>query len=166
MSAFFRYLGMLIGVAIVAGLAVFAVENIHTVSATFLNQGFTVHLWWIAIGAALAGLILGVLMMAPGRIDAGKRAIMYRQDIEQRDQELHNLQSEHERMVNERERLIAERERVRAASTAVAPSASQSTVRAPGAGMMAAHQQQLQQPRSAPPEQREQLPHVPPASTA
>jgi uncharacterized integral membrane protein len=163
MNAFFRYLGMLIGVAIVAGLAVFAVENIHTVSATFLNQGFTLHLWWIAIGAALAGLILGLLMMAPGRIDAGKRAIMYRQDIEQREQELHNLQSEHERMVNERERLIAERERMRAASTVVAPSTSQSATRAPGAGMMAARQQQ---PQSAQPEQREQLPRVPPASTA
>jgi uncharacterized integral membrane protein len=111
-----RFLSSLLGATIVAVAAVlltlFAIENSKNVTLNFLGMPFTGNVWWLILGAAAIGLILGLLLVAPGRLIVGYRSTTLSRVNTQREHELAALRDEHEQLQAERDQLYGEHERV------------------------------------------------------
>lgn len=112
--------GILSAIIIVV-LAIFAVQNLHGVTAHFLGWTFTANLWWVSIGSAVLGFILALLLLAPGRIASGWRArglernrLRVEQDMSALRQEHESLRAQHAHYQAELEGLQTERDQLRA----------------------------------------------------
>lgn len=94
-------------------LAIFAVENLSSVSVTFVGMSFTLPLWWVAIGGAILGFIMATLVMLPGRLATGWRARSLAREQQARDSAFDELRNDHERLLAENARLRTERDQLR-----------------------------------------------------
>jgi uncharacterized integral membrane protein len=95
-------------------LAIFAVENLSSVSAAFAGMRFTLPLWWVAIGSAILGFIMATLVTLPGRLATGWRARSLAREHQNKDSAIDELRNDHERLVAENTRLRTERDQLRA----------------------------------------------------
>lgn len=131
MRGFRSFIVGILSAIIIVVLAIFAVENIHSVTAHFFGYTFTPSLWWVAIGSAVLGFILAFLLLAPGRVASGWRArglernrLRAEQEMSAMRQEHESLRAQHAHMQAEREGLQTERDQLRARLTAVNNAAS------------------------------------------
>lgn len=131
MRGFSSFVVGILSAIIIVVLAIFAVENIHGVTAHFFGFTFTPGLWWVAIGSAVLGFILAFLLLAPGRVASGWRArglersrLRAEQEMGAMRQEHESLRAQHAHMQAEREGLQTERDQLRARLTAVNNAAS------------------------------------------
>lgn len=121
MRAFLSFVWFLIAAAIVAALAIFAVQNVVGVPVHFLGYSFMGNVWWITVGAAALGFLLGFILFVPGSIAASWRGRTLRREHEQLQQqtteqhaEYEQLEREHMRLRSEYQHVVAERDRLRA----------------------------------------------------
>lgn len=63
-----KYMALIIGIIMGAGVVIFALQNVQTVMVTFLGWGFEGSLALIVILALLAGIIISWLMAIPAFI--------------------------------------------------------------------------------------------------
>jgi uncharacterized integral membrane protein len=128
MRVLLRFIGTVLLVAAVVVLAIFSIQNTHTVQATFAGHAFSAGLWWLVLGAAILGFLLAAILMMPGWISAGWRSRTLRRTTQAREQEIQALRSEqdriraeHERLLAEHRQVVAERDRLRAGTGATQP---------------------------------------------
>ncbi len=135
MRVFVSLLVGTVAIILAVALAIFAVQNAVPVPSRFLLYAFTGNVWWIAVGAALLGFLVAVLLALPGRLAEIWHDRSMTQQIEQISQELsaahrrkagadaarresqqesQRLQTQLRQLVIEREGLIADRDRLRA----------------------------------------------------
>jgi uncharacterized integral membrane protein len=157
MRGLFTFIWFIIAAAIVAVLAIFAVQNIFGVPVHFLGYAFTGNIWWITVGAAVLGFLLAFILLVPGRIAASWRGRTLRREHEQMQQQLaghhaeyEQLEREHMRLRSEYQQLATERDRLRARP--VAPTARAAAAEGtPVAGAPVAGAPSASAPRTAVP---------------
>lgn len=122
-----------VAVALAATLAVFAVQNTTAVPLQFLAYHISGNIWWIAVGAAVLGFLVALLLTLPGRIAEEWRGRSINQQVEQLNQDLsaahrrrveadatrrqsqqqsQRLKTQLRDLLSEREDLMAERDRL------------------------------------------------------
>ncbi|HEV8189899.1 MAG TPA: LapA family protein [Ktedonobacterales bacterium] len=135
MRVFISLLVGVVAIVLVVGLAIFAVQNIEPVPLRFLPYSFTGSVWGIAVGSAVLGFLVALLLALPGRLAEIWHDRSMTQQMEQAAQELSDahrrragadaarresqqqsqrLQTQLRQFVSEREELVAERDRLRA----------------------------------------------------
>lgn len=124
MRALGRLIWVLLMALIVVVLAIFAVDNITAITVSFVGIRFAASLWWVIIGCAALGFILGLLLAGPGLIARGWRARVALRERERSQSELVTLRERHAALQAERDTLQAERDHLR---TRVAQAARTST---------------------------------------
>ena len=125
MRGFFAFIAWLIMAAIVAALAIFAVQNAGSATTHLLGWTFSIQIWWIAIGAAILGFVLAFLLVAPGSVAARWRSrglqrerMRLEQQMAQMHAERDQLGESHEQLRAEHRTVVAERDRLRAQQAA------------------------------------------------
>jgi uncharacterized integral membrane protein len=101
-------LDSLIVAIIIAVLAVFGGQNTHSASYQFLGAQFTAPVWWISTAAAILGLVVGLLVLAPGFATTGWRAHGLRRDHTRLRGDYEGLQGQMARLNAEHEALLAQ----------------------------------------------------------
>jgi uncharacterized membrane protein len=135
MRVFISLLVGVVAIVLVAGLTIFAVQNIETVPLRFLPYSFAGNVWGIVVGSAVLGFLVALLLALPGRLaeiwhdrsvtEQMERAAQELSDAHRRragadaarresQQQSQRLQTQLRQFVSEREELVAERDRLRA----------------------------------------------------
>lgn len=122
-----RIFWAILGAVIVVVMAVFAAENLAPVRARFVGSTFSASLWWIVVGSAVLGLVLGMLLVGPGRIAASWRARNAGRERERAQTELVALRERHSALQAERDTLQAERDHLRTRVTQLSRAATPQT---------------------------------------
>lgn len=128
MRALGRALWVLLLALIIVVLAIFAVDNLRTVTVNFAGQAFTAGLWWVILGCAALGFLLGLLLLEPGRVISGWRARAMQRERDRTQVELGTLRERHAALQAERDTLQAERDHLRTRLTQPARAVSQPAV--------------------------------------
>lgn len=99
-----------IALLLVIALAVFVAQNVAALSLQFLGATFTAPVWLVALAAALAGFLVALLLILPGRVMVGHHRRRLDRQVNAREQALQDLQTRYAQVQQERDQL-AESER-------------------------------------------------------
>lgn len=123
-----RIIWVLLLALIVVVLAIFAVDNLGALTVTFAGSRFAANLWWIILGCAALGFVLGLLLAGPSLIARGWVARRALRDRDRSQEELVTLRERHAALQAERDTLQAERDHLRSRVAQSARTASQPVV--------------------------------------
>lgn len=99
MRVFRNNLSVLIALAVVVLLAVFALQNMLPVRVHLVGYVYSTNLRWIVVGSALLGALFTFVLLAPGRVAAGWRNHTLGRAGERREQDAHAQHEQYQQLV-------------------------------------------------------------------
>lgn len=134
MRALRNFVILVCELVIFALLVIFAVENVRAVQYRFIGNTFTGNVWWTVAGAALLGFLFALLMLGPGTLSARWRSRNLYRAHGRMEQQLTDLQTEHERLQAEHANVLNERDRLQRSLTAMSEPSAATAGAGAGAG--------------------------------